>query len=69
MYTYTFCTLFKASQGLAVFMSCYDFILHHFGRFRLSPVSCLSSPSLFLSVVSSHLVSLAVNYVKVVNSV
>lgn len=28
---FNFYTLLKAAQGLAVFMSCYDFILQHFG--------------------------------------
>lgn len=50
-------------QGLAVFMSCYDFILHQF--VSRSPWRLLSS---LASLWFLALLSLAVNYVKVVNS-
>lgn len=48
---FNFYTLLKAAQGLAVFMSCYDFILQHFGLRLLSLLLLLlhhSAASFFL---------------------
>lgn len=49
---FNFYTLLKAAQGLSVFMSCYDFILQHFGL-RLAFSCCSSSSSTTLLLPSS----------------
>lgn len=49
---FNFYTLLKAAQGVAVFMSCYDFILQQFGL-RLLLLLLSSSSTLLLSSSSS----------------